>query len=58
MVPRCVVARREHTERVGGDRERFAALAPFSQPGLVTIPLGFLVLVVVSLLTQPRPHTR
>jgi len=27
---------------------------PFSQPGLVTIPLGFVVLVVVSLLT-PRP---
>jgi cation/acetate symporter len=26
---------------------------PFSQPGLVTIPLGFVVLVVVSLLTQP-----
>ncbi len=30
------------------------ALAPFSQPGLVTIPLGFAVLVIVSLLTQPR----
>ena len=30
------------------------ALVPFSQPGLVTIPLGFLVLVVVSLMT-PRP---
>jgi len=27
---------------------------PFSQPGLVTIPLGFLVLVIVSLLTKPR----
>ena len=27
---------------------------PFSQPGLVTIPLGFLVLIVVSLLTQPK----
>lgn len=27
------------------------ALAPFSQPGIVTIPLGFLTLVVVSLLT-------
>lgn len=26
---------------------------PFSQPGLVTIPLGFLVLIVVSLLTPP-----
>ncbi|MGE3819350.1 MAG: cation acetate symporter [Isosphaeraceae bacterium] len=31
------------------------ALVPFSQPGLVTIPLGFVVLVVVSLLTKPRP---
>jgi cation/acetate symporter len=30
---------------------------PFSQPGLVTIPLGFLVLIVVSLLT-PRPELR
>jgi cation/acetate symporter len=27
------------------------AIAPFSQPGLVTIPLGFVVLVVVSLMT-------
>lgn len=31
-----------------------AALVPFSQPGLVTIPLGFLTLIVVSLLTQPK----
>ncbi|RUL89114.1 solute symporter family protein [Tautonia sociabilis] len=30
------------------------SVIPFSQPGLVTIPLGFLVLVVVSLLTQPK----
>jgi cation/acetate symporter len=29
------------------------APAPFSQPGLVTIPLGFAVLVGVSLLTRP-----
>lgn len=29
------------------------ALVPFSQPGIVTIPLGFLVLIVVSLLTKP-----
>ncbi len=28
------------------------ALAPFSQPGLVTIPLSFVVLVIVSLLTS------
>src|SRR4051794_40553207 len=29
------------------------ALVPFSQPGLVTLPLGFVVLIVVSLLTPP-----
>jgi len=29
-------------------------LVPFSQPGIVTIPLGFLTLIVVSLLTQNR----
>jgi cation/acetate symporter len=27
---------------------------PFSQPGIVTIPLGFATLIVVSLLTRPR----
>jgi len=31
---------------------------PFSQPGIVTIPLGFLVLVVVSLLTPAAPVVR
>jgi len=30
------------------------ALVPFSQPGIVTIPLGFLTLIVVSLLTRQR----
>jgi len=30
------------------------AIVPFSQPGLVTIPLGFVVLIVVSLLTRRR----
>lgn len=30
------------------------AIAPFSQPGLVTIPLGFAVLIVVSLLTRQK----
>lgn len=30
------------------------AIVPFSQPGIVTIPLGFLTLVVVSLLTKRR----
>jgi len=28
------------------------AIVPFSQPGIVTIPLGFVVLVVVSLMTR------
>ena len=30
------------------------AIVPFSQPGLVTIPLGFIVLIVISLMTQPK----
>jgi cation/acetate symporter len=29
-------------------------LIPFSQPGIVTIPLAFAVLIVVSLLTRPK----
>jgi cation/acetate symporter len=37
---------------------RDASVVPFSQPGLVTIPLGFLVLVVVSLLTPPPRGSR
>ena len=32
-------------------------LVPFSQPGIVTIPLGFLTLVVVSLLTKKPQET-
>ncbi len=32
-------------------------LVPFSQPGIVTIPLGFLTLVVVSLLTKKPEET-
>jgi len=36
---------------------REASIVPFSQPGLVTIPLGFLVLIVVSFLS-PRPTQR
>ena len=34
-----------------------AAWAPFSQPGIVTIPLGFLTLVVASLATPPEPES-
>jgi cation/acetate symporter len=30
------------------------ALVPFSQPGIMTIPLGFVVLIIVSLLTRRR----
>ncbi len=33
------------------------AWVPFNQPGLVTIPLGFLTLIVVSLLTQRKTTT-
>jgi cation/acetate symporter len=31
------------------------SLVPFSQPGIVTIPLGFFVLIAVSLATQRKP---
>lgn len=34
------------------------SIIPFSQPGLVTIPLGFVVLVVVSLMTRPAEGSR
>ena len=30
------------------------SIVPFSQPGLVTIPLAFVTLVVVSLVTKPQ----
>jgi cation/acetate symporter len=30
------------------------AIVPFSQPGIVTIPLGFITLVAVSLMTRRR----
>ncbi|RKZ12068.1 cation acetate symporter, partial [bacterium] len=30
------------------------ALVPFSNPGLISIPLSFLTLVVVSLMTQKK----
>ena len=30
------------------------ALVPFSQPGIITIPLGFITLIVVSLLTGSK----
>jgi cation/acetate symporter len=43
-------------EKVYGISKDLAPM-PFSQPGLVTIPLGFVVLVVVSVLT-PDPRKR
>ena len=30
------------------------AIVPFSQPAIVTLPLGFVILIVASLLTQPK----
>jgi cation/acetate symporter len=30
------------------------ARVPFSQPAIVSIPLGFIVLIVTSLLTAPK----
>jgi cation/acetate symporter len=48
----------EDTLKVYGFNAADAAsmtLVPFSQPGLVTIPLGFLTLIVVSLVTRKRP---
>ena len=33
------------------------AIVPFSQPGIVTIPLGFITLIVVSLMTR-RPSVQ
>jgi len=34
------------------------AIAPFTQPGLITIPLAFAVLVVVSLATKPQVRSK
>lgn len=33
------------------------AIVPFSQPGIVTIPLGFITLILVSLLTQSKSNS-
>lgn len=58
-----VVASADTLEKVFGYTATDAAsmaLVPFSQPAIVTVPLGFLTLVVVSLLTQTtaeeKPH--
>ncbi|MEZ6133682.1 MAG: cation acetate symporter [Pirellulaceae bacterium] len=36
--------------------EWLGQIVPFSQPGIVTIPLSFVVLFVVSMATQPKHH--
>ncbi len=33
------------------------AIVPFSQPGILTIPLGFITLVIVSLMTKGTQNT-
>lgn len=38
----------------GAEAAKNAAMVPFNQPGLVTIPLGFLTLILVSLMTRPK----
>ena len=48
----------EAFEKVYGlDVLKTPAFVPFSQPGIVTIPLGFLTLVVVSLMTKRRKES-
>jgi cation/acetate symporter len=47
----------ETYENVYG-RPASESLIPFSQPGIVTIPLSFVTLVVVSLVTPARPGKR
>ncbi|MFO0919560.1 MAG: cation acetate symporter [Planctomycetaceae bacterium] len=36
------------------DQAAKLAWVPFSQPGLVTIPLGFMTLIIVSIVTKPQ----
>jgi cation/acetate symporter len=48
----------EAFEKIYGlDVLKTPAIVPFSQPGIVTIPLGFLTLVVVSLMTKRREES-
>ncbi len=42
----------QHVYGYSADAAALATLVPFSQPAIVTVPLGFLVLVVVSLMTR------
>ena len=43
--------------QMGLDLSASDALVPFSQPGIVTIPLGFITLIAVSLMTQPKDNS-
>lgn len=55
-----ILASAESFEKVYGYAAKDAelmALVPFSQPGIVTIPLGFVVLVLVSLMTRNGKQT-
>ena len=46
----------QHVYGYTADAAATAALVPFSQPAIVTVPLGFAVLILVSLLTRrPAP---
>jgi cation/acetate symporter len=48
----------EAFEKVYGlDLLKTPAIVPFSQPGIVTIPLGFLTLIAVSLMTPRREES-
>ena len=42
----------QHVYGYSADAAALAALVPFSQPAIITVPLGFAVLVMVSLLTR------
>lgn len=50
-----LLSRQAYSEVYNLDPNR--SIIPFSQPALVTIPLGFVVLVAVSLFTQPARKT-
>ena len=48
LVTAVVIILLSPTFRQGG------AILPISSPGLISIPVGFLVMYVISLLTQPK----
>lgn len=47
----------QHVYHFSASEAAAQALVPWSQPGIITIPLGFVVLIAVSLITRVRdPH--